>query len=63
MWTNLKAENEKQKSSWGAKVRKRVEKKHLETERENRERFGLTGIMNHGPKSSFKGLNLAGGSC
>lgn len=51
--SRVKLENESQ----------RAEKRHLETGRGHRKRFGLTGIINHGPKRSFKGLDLAGGSC
>lgn len=64
LWTNLKEQSRegKAESSWRTKVRKKAEKRHLETGREHRKRFGLTGIINHGPKCSFKGLDLAGGS-
>lgn len=56
-------EGKKKKSNWGAKVRKRAEKRHLETEGEPRKRFGLTGVINNGPKCSFTALDLAGSSC
>jgi len=54
---------EKQESSWGAKVRKRTEKRHLEAKGEHRKRFGLTGVINNGPNSRFKGHDLVGSLC
>ena len=53
---------EKTEVKLGGKVRKRTQKRHLETG-EHRKRFQLTGVINNGPNCSFKDLDLAGSSC
>lgn len=64
LWTNLKAESREGKTEvkLGSKSQ-RVKKRPLKTGWEHRKRFGLTGIINDGLKCSFKGLDLAVGSC